>query len=191
MVWLFSLLVSKTKSKLLFGLSIAITTIPLLATKYIGFVVENINSISGFGIEIPQILMPLGILFFTFEAISLLCDIRMRKIEGKVSIFDTFLYLTFFATVTSGPIIRYQNFKDGLKSKIEFENYGLAIEKIIIGLCKKVLIADKIALLADYYFDGVAAGSTYSCLGLWIGSIAYTLQLYYDFSGYSDMAIGI
>ena len=111
-VWLLSLLISKTKSKLLFGLSIAITTVPLLVTKYVGFVVENINNISGFGIEIPQILMPLGISFFTFEAISLLCDIRMRKIEGKVSIFDTFLYLTFFATVTSGPIIRYQNFKD-------------------------------------------------------------------------------
>jgi D-alanyl-lipoteichoic acid acyltransferase DltB (MBOAT superfamily) len=101
------------------------------------------------------------------------------------------LYLLFFPTVTSGPIFRFRNFKDGLNGKINVSNYGNAIDRIIIGLSKKVLVADKIAVLADYYFDGVAAGVSYSSLGLWIGSIAYTLQLYFDFSGYSDMAIGI
>lgn len=74
---------------------------------------------------------------------------------------------------------------------MNLENFGYAIERIAIGLCKKKLIADKIVILSDYYFDGVASGNTYSCLGLWMGSIAYTLQLYFDFSGYSDMAIGI
>ncbi len=190
-LWLFSVIISKNKNRILFGALIFITVIPLLAAKYTGFAINNINNITGYGLDVPDFIMPIGISFFTFEAISLLCDIHSKKIGEKISLLDVYLYLTFFPTVTSGPIIRFQDFRDGLHNHINASNYGHAIERIVIGLCKKVLIADKIALLADYYFDGVASGNIYSCMGLWIGSIAYTLQLYYDFSGYSDMAIGI
>ena len=102
-----------------------------------------------------------------------------------------FLYLTFFPTVSSGPIIRYADFKSGLIKKIDVSFLNKGINRFAIGLAKKVLIADKIVIVADYYFSGVANGNYYSTIGLWIGSIAYTIQLYYDFSGYSDMAIGI
>ncbi len=190
-LWLFTVIVNRSKNKFLFAVMIGITLIPLFATKYTGFVVGNINSFVGCKLNIPDISVPIGISFFTFEAISLLCDLYAGKIQAKISCLDVYLYLSFFPTVTSGPIIRFQDFKNGLCNRIHNIDYGYAVERIIIGLCKKVLVADKIAVLADYYFDGAALGNVYSCLGLWIGSITYTLQLYFDFSGYSDMAIGI
>ncbi len=137
-----------------------------------------------------NLFVPLGISFFTFQAMSLIVDMYRKKITGKVSLPEVFLYLSFFPTVTSGPIIRFEEFKNGLSNKKAYD-FGKSFERIATGLCKKVLIADKLGLLADYYFNGTAIGNHYSVIGLWIGSIAYTLQLYFDFSGYSDMAIGI
>lgn len=190
-LWLFAAIVNRNKNKFLFAVMIGMTLIPLLAAKYTGFVIENINSFVGCELNTPDILMPVGISFFTFEAISLLCDMYAGKIQEKVSCLEVYLYLSFFPTVTSGPIVRFLDFRNGLCNHVQNIDYGQAVERIAIGLCKKVLIADKIAALADYYFGGVASGNTYSCLGLWIGSITYTLQLYFDFSGYSDMAIGM
>jgi D-alanyl-lipoteichoic acid acyltransferase DltB (MBOAT superfamily) len=192
-IWLLSIIVTKLKdnASFLFGIIICIALLPLLVVKYTGFAIENINNIFGSGVNIPTLVVPVGISFYTFEAVSLLCDIRNQKINEKVSLLDVYLYLMFFPTVTSGPIFRFQNFREGLTGELNLSYYGNAIDRIIIGLSKKVLVADKIGAVADYYFNGVAAGSNYSCMGLWIGSIAYTLQLYFDFSGYSDMAIGI
>ncbi|MDD5793045.1 MAG: hypothetical protein PUD22_10715, partial [Erysipelotrichaceae bacterium] len=130
----------------------------------------------------------LGISFFTFEAVSLVADAYNLKYQ-ELNYWDVLLYLTFFVTITSGPIIRFPNFRKSLDNCSIDLNAG--IERFAIGLCKKLLLADKLAILADYYFDGVAIGLELSSLGLIIGSIAYSLQLYYDFSGYSDMAIGI
>ena len=130
----------------------------------------------------------LGISFFTFEAVSLVADAYNLKYR-ELDYGDVLLYLTFFVTITSGPIIRFPSFRKSLDSCSVDLNAG--IERFAIGLCKKLLLADKLAILADYYFDGVAIGLELSSLGLIIGSIAYSLQLYYDFSGYSDMAIGI
>lgn len=200
-VWLVCLAVYKSKAntknieistvKMISGGGIALVCIPLLIVKYLSFFISGINKFIGFQLDPPDILVPLGISFFTFEAVSLICDICSGKIQKFVPIWDVFLYLSFFPTVTSGPILRYSDFQNGLTDKIDISLYGEAFERIAVGLCKKVLIADKIAPLADYYFNGVAAGNTYSTLGLWIGSFAYSLQIYFDFSGYSDMAIGI
>lgn len=189
-IYVFGNIILNYRNKYIFGISVSVALIPLLTVKYTGFVIENI-SLANCGIQIPDMIVPMGISFYTFEAISLLCDIHSGKIEEKVSLRDVYLYLTFFPTVTSGPIVRFKDFRNGLGNYINISKYDYAIERIAVGLCKKVLIADKIVVLADYYFDGTAAGNIYSCLGLWIGSIAYTLQLYFDFSGYSDMAVGI
>lgn len=188
---IFSMIVNQTKNKFLFGIIILITLTPLILVKYLGFIISNINSLFHLDVCSPDIIMPIGISFFTFEAVSLLYDVYAEKIDEKVSFIGVYAYLSFFPTVTSGPIIRYQEFSRGFTGSIECINYNDQIERIVIGLCKKVLIADKIAVLADYYFNGVKAGNCYSSAGLWIGSIAYTMQLYFDFSGYSDMAIGI
>ena len=191
LIWLFSLILYKYRIKFLFALFVIISAFPLIFIKYTEFVITNINSIFGFNITSRSLVVPIGISFFTFEAISLIADIYKKETDKKLNAINVFLYLTFFPTVTSGPIIRYNEFEEGLLADSGSVNYTDSIERIIIGLCKKVLIADKIAALADYYFDGVAAGNSFSVLGLWIGSMAYTLQLYFDFSGYSDMAIGI
>ena len=189
-VWIITRLVYRVKNKLLLALSIMITVLPLALVKYTSFVISNINSLCGSNIEFRGFLMPIGISFFTFEAISLIVDTHKGEVEDKVSLLRVYLYLSFFPTVTSGPIVRYNTFQDGLANAVERVEWKAA-ERIVIGLGKKVLIADKLSVLADYYFNGVAAGNDYSCVGLWIGSVAYTLQLYFDFSGYSDMAIGI
>lgn len=132
-----------------------------------------------------------GISFYTFEAISLLADTYRDEERKGRSIIEVFMYLLFFATVTQGPILRIKCFEEGIKSTTDIEPFNAGVRRFAIGLGKKTLIADKIAPLADYYFNGMAMGNSRSILGLWIGSFAYTLQIYYDFSGYSDMAIGI
>ena len=181
----------KLHKKWLFVFSLIIAAFPLICIKYITFAIDNINSIFGSNIISPSIIVPVGISFFSFEAISLLADTHKGKIRGANLIY-IYIYLSFFPTITSGPIIRFDEFEQGVNNPTACKiNYFDAVERIIIGLSKKVLIADKIAALANYYFDGVAVGNNYSTIGFWMGSIAYTLQLYFDFSGYSDMAIGI
>jgi len=101
------------------------------------------------------------------------------------------MYMLFFATVSQGPIVRIACFEEGLSRNPSIDDFNIGVKRFAIGLVKKTLIADKIAPLADYYFKGVANGNSYSIIGLWMGSIAYTLQIFFDFSGYSDMAIGI
>ncbi len=188
---LLATIVYKIRNRLILTFSVLLSVVPLVVTKYTAFIINIINSVTGFNATAPSIVIPIGISFVTFEAISLLVDIFRGTVSRNPSLFNTYLYLSFFPTVTSGPIIRYDDFNNGLYNHHFSCDYMASIERIEIGLCKKVLIADKIAILADYYFDGVALGNNFSCVGLWIGSIAYSLQLYFDFSGYSDMAIGI
>ncbi|MBR4981434.1 MAG: MBOAT family protein [Lachnospiraceae bacterium] len=190
-VGLFCKVIAKSGEKSLFALFLVLTILPLLFVKYSGFVIGNLNSLLGRQPVYHKMIIPLGISFFTFQAVSLLSDVYSGKITGKVSFLEVYTYLTFFPTVTSGPIMRFGNFKKGLMGGNCPVPYSASMEKIVLGLGKKVLIADKLAILANYYFDGITAGKSFSCAGLWIGSVAYTLQLYFDFSGYSDMAIGI
>ncbi|SFO26506.1 alginate O-acetyltransferase complex protein AlgI [Pseudobutyrivibrio sp. UC1225] len=190
-IWCFSLLITKIKQNWIFSISLILAVTPLLFIKYTRFVIESLNSFIGSNFTTSKIIVPMGISFVTFEAVSLLVDLKQNKLEKRPSLIDTYLYLTFFPTVTSGPIIRFNEFEQGLNCSSYSFDIAEAVERIAIGLSKKILIADKISVLADYYFDGVASGRNYSVAGLWIGSIAYTLQLYFDFSGYSDMAIGM
>jgi D-alanyl-lipoteichoic acid acyltransferase DltB (MBOAT superfamily) len=184
-------LTCKYRNKVVLAGSVLLTVAPLLFFKYTRFVIETINSLTGFHLTTASLFIPTGISFVTFEALSLLIDLYKGSGDKAPSPFHTWLYLCFFPTVTSGPIIQYSEFEKGLLNPGVTEDYTTAIERIAIGLAKKTLVADKLSLLVNYYFDGVAVGSSYSCPGLWISSIAYTLQLYFDFSGYSDMAVGI
>lgn len=216
-IWLLTLLLTRKRSKVCFVLSVLVAILPLLFFKYTAFLIQNIQPLVKTPIKAPSLMMPLGVSFFTFQAVSLLSDFYHgrtsgqtdRRIPGQpanqtgisgqsecrtgrpISWLTVYLYLGFFATVTSGPIVRFQTFEDGIHNAVEKADYPQAVERIVLGFGKKMLVADKIGLLADYYFDGLANGMTYSTPGLWIGSLAYTLQLYFDFSGYSDIAIGI
>ena len=191
MVCFLAWIVCKTGKRSALAISICLSVAPLVVIKYTVFMIETVNAVTGINAVVPSIIVPTGISFISFEAVSLLVDLFKGTIDKNPSLTDTFLYLGFFPTVSSGPITRYQEFSEGLHNNSSPCDYTLAVERIAVGLCKKVLIADKIAVLADYYFDGAALGHSYSCLGLWLGSVAYSLQLYFDFSGYSDMAVGI
>ena len=191
LIWLLSMITRKRRNqKNFFPLSIILAVSPLLYVKYVSFFVHNLNALLNLNLKAPTVFIPIGISFFTFEAVSLLVDLRTGSIPANPTFPDIFLYLTFLPVVSSGPITRYSVFEQGLRHPCE-EGIIPATERIVLGLCKKVLVADKIAPLANYYFNGVAADSSFSMMGLWIGSAAFSLQLYYDFSGYTDMAIGI
>lgn len=184
-------LISKTGKRYIFALSVLLTITPLLFCKYTLFAIRTINSVTGFHLAAPSLIVPTGISFLTFEAVSLLSDLYRGLLKEVPSPLNTWLYLCFFPTVTSGPIIRYKEFEEGLRNPFIPADYTAAIERISIGLCKKTLIANKLSLLVNYYYDGVAGGNSFSCPGLWIASVTFSLQLYFDFSGYSDMAVGI
>ncbi|MCR5715458.1 MAG: MBOAT family protein, partial [Lachnospiraceae bacterium] len=172
------------------ALTITLLCLPLLFFKYTAFLIGNVNALFRISLSVPDLMLPLGISFYTFQAISLVVDVYRGEV-CEVRFREVLLYLTFFPTVTSGPILRFTPFREGLASPVRYRDWNGALFRFVLGLSKKVLIADRLALLADYYFDGIAAGGSYSAAGLWLGSIAYSLQLYFDFSGYSDMAIGI
>lgn len=177
LTWLFCRLCVKYHRKSLLLTCCMILLIPLILFKYTDI--------------ISELFIVVGISFFTFEAISCLCDIYWGKTGSAPSLTEILTYLSFFPTVTSGPIVKIKNFKEGMKNTLCLEDFQQGSILFVRGLCKKILLADKLTPLVNYYFDGVAAGNMFSLPGLWIGSFAYTLQLYFDFSGYSDIAIGI
>ncbi len=174
LTWIIQLIVIKWPKKAVTVIGCVVIAIPLILSKYVeGFIV------------------PMGISFYTFEAISLITDTYRDENRKGRSVFEILMYMFFFTTVSQGPIVRISCFEEGIKRNPSMDDYNEGIKRFAIGLGKKVLLADKIAPLADYYFKGIANGNSYSMFGLWMGAIAYTLQIYFDFSGYSDMAIGI
>lgn len=177
LTWLFCRMCARYHNRVLLLIGCVVLLVPLFLFKYTDIV-------SG-------LFMSAGISFFTFEAVSCLCDVYRGEVEDIPSLAEILTYLSFFPTVVSGPVVRIKQFREGMGKKLSLPDFQEGAALFVTGLGKKVLLADKLAPLANYYFDGVAAGSQFSLPGLWFGSFAYTLQLYFDFSGYSDMAIGI
>ena len=166
----------------------------LVFFKYFGFLlgIAGLNkTIEGYlSIEINSIHLPIGISFFTFQAISYLIDVYKGKVSPQKSLIDFGLYLSLFPQLIAGPIVRYTDVVVDIKKRVfSFHNLTDGFSRFIIGLSKKVLLANPAGELADQIFT-----SNYLDLSsqtAWIGVIAYTIQIFYDFSGYSDMAIGI
>lgn len=163
--------------------------------KYLDFTIGNINAlVSLFGAEpLPKtgILLPIGISFFTFQALSYVFDVYYRKGTVQKNPLNTMLYIALFPQLIAGPIVRYETVADEIKNRKEtLSDFTSGVKRFVIGLGKKVILSNTIAILADYCFNM----SDYSDLSValaWFGIIAYTLQIYFDFSGYSDMAIGL
>lgn len=191
LTWFLSRLCQVYHNRLTLLLGCGVLAFPLAFMKYSSFFAETVNRVLNSGFSVGSMIVPLGISFFTFEAISFLCDIYTGKVVGQVKLIDLYLYLSFFPTITSGPILRFLDFKNDLDAPMSYQKVPIYTERILMGLGKKILIADKVGFIADYYFNGVSSGINFSGLGLWIGAIAYALQLYFDFSGYSDIAIGV
>ena len=158
--------------------------------KYVGFLVEVINNLTGRNIELPDVALPIGISFYTFQILSYIIDVYRGESSPQKNIINLALYISFFPQLIAGPIVKYKNINEQLiNRKCTIEKTGEGIRRFIIGLGKKIIIANTVAKCADAIF----ALDLINVTGIlaWMGAICYTLQIYYDFSGYSDMAIGL
>ena len=161
----------------------------LFIFKYLGFIVREAGIFLYQDLSWFQIPLPIGISFFTFQFLSYLFDVYYRKSHAQRNVLNLGLYISFFPQLIAGPIVRYDVIENQIQHRKE-HLYGFSegMIRFIYGLAKKVLIANYIAQIADNIFD---AGVPLSVGTAWLGAIAYTLQIYFDFSGYSDMAIGL
>jgi len=159
--------------------------------KYANFFVDNANALLGSELHLAKIVLPLGISFFTFQKIAFLVDAYRGKID-RLGLLDFSLFVSFFPQLIAGPIVHHSEVLPQFRRRGALPSGYLAmgLTILVIGLCKKVLVADTLALYAAPTFDAAAAGATPGFVAAWSGALAYTVQLYFDFSGYSDMAIG-
>lgn len=158
--------------------------------KYFDFIIHNLNLVGGFNIQQKNIVLPIGISFFTFHGLSYIIDVYRNKLLVQKNLPNLLLYLTFFPQLVAGPIVRYHDISGQLlKREASIDKTVEGIKRFIIGLSKKVLLANSLGVLATQIFS-----TDTNLIGtgvVWLAIIAYTFQIYYDFSGYSDMAIGL
>lgn len=176
--------------KLTMTLAVVINLGLLVIFKYSGFLVETFNSVTGAGIPVPQVRMPIGISFFTFQALSYVIDVYRGDVSVQKNFGKVLLYISFFPQLIAGPIVKYHDVEAEINNRKQTpEEIGKGIRRFIAGLSKKVLIANTMGLVADNLFGAAATGITGP--GAWLGAVSYMLQIYFDFSGYSDMALGL
>ena len=171
--------------------SVAGNLLVLAYFKYANFFVANIDTLTGANFALATILLPLGISFSTFQKISLLVDTYQGKVK-TLNFLDYVLFVSFFPQLIAGPIVHHSEIMPQFQKRRRIAAETIALGAIIfsIGLFKKVLLADSLALYATPEFNAASAGAVLSAAAAWTGALAFTLQLYFDFSGYSDMAIG-
>ena len=193
--YFFGILIDRHKSikKVKFGFFITAIIVNLLLLgyfKYFNFLINNVNNLFHLSISNRNIILPIGISFYTFQIMSYLIDLYRDKIKVQNNILNLALYISFFPQLIAGPIVKYKDIEDQINNrKVTLNDFVLGTRRFIFGLSKKVLLANSLALIADTIFNSNISDVT--TLTAWIGSISYTLQIYFDFSGYSDMAIGL
>ena len=158
--------------------------------KYADFIITNINNLTRFSIPLLNIPLPIGVSFNTFQSLSYVIDVYRGTVKCEKSFYNYLTYTTLFPQIIAGPIVRYETVDEELETKnISLDNFSAGMKRFIIGLGKKVLIANSVGAL----WNTIEIGnySELSMLFAWIGIISFALQIYFDFSGYSDMAIGL
>ncbi len=175
-------------------MAISVNLIFLIYFKYANFFVDNLNHLTGSTWALANVVLPLGISFFTFTQIAYLVDTA----QGKVKEFNFVryaLFVTYFPHLIAGPVLHHAEmmpqFAKRAVCRINWDNVAVGLSIFVLGLAKKVLIADSVADFSTPIFEAVKAGGTPMLFEAWIGALAYTLQLYFDFSAYSDMAVGL
>ena len=177
----------RTKS-LICGLAVAANLAMLGVFKYSPWLVTMFNDVSGMNLTVPGFTIPVGISFYTFQILSYVVDVRKGAVKVQRNIFCLLLYITFFPQLIAGPIVRYQDIQSQIESRtVTAERTAHGIRRFISGLGKKIIISNTAAVIADAAF----AGEEISAFFAWAGAVCYCIQLYFDFSGYSDMAIGL
>ncbi|MGL4362400.1 MAG: MBOAT family O-acyltransferase [Cellulosilyticaceae bacterium] len=193
--WIFGLLVDKHRehsfyAKMILSSMVVFNLGIMFIFKYLIFTVGVVDRLVGIEINIPTIILPIGISFFTFQAISYVVDVYREKGNVQKNPLSVGLYISFFPQLIAGPIVRYETVADQINNREEnIEDISQGICRFILGLSKKVLLSNTLAIVADKAFE--LNGSSLTISFAWLGAVAYMLQIFFDFSGYSDMAIGL
>ena len=191
--WLMGLLADKFRAqksaKAIIALDVAGNLGLLFVFKYLMFALTNVNTLFGTSIPVPTITLPIGISFFTFQAMSYVLDVYRGDGQVQKNPLYVGLYISLFPQLIAGPIVRYQTVADEIRNRREtWADFSDGVSRFLVGFLKKVLLANTMGVIADGVFD---SKTPVSAAASWLGLVAYTLQIYYDFSGYSDMGIGL
>ena len=188
--YVFGRVLASNKSKILLTASVAANVLLLVVYKYAGFLAELVNALPFVNIPVPHIVMPIGISFFTFQAISYIIDTYRSESDDRPGFFDVLLYISLFPQLIAGPIVRYNSIKNEIRKRtVTVDKLSSGLRRFSVGLAKKMLIANTVGGAADRIF-AMDTASIDTPLA-WLGAVCYTLQIYFDFSGYSDMAVGL
>lgn len=191
--YLFGLLLGKYRLKIFVAISVIFNLLPLFYFKFGNFFIETINWTTPFNIGlIHNLIMPIGISFFTFQGISYILDVYRRSVDAEYSWVNMALYISLFPQLIAGPIVKFHDINEPLRDihrTISKEHFCTGLKRFVYGLSKKVLIANYMAQICDNIY--ALPTNSVSMSVAWLAAICYSLQIYYDFSGYSDMAIGI
>lgn len=191
--WIISLQMEKEKAhkKVWLICSVVVNIGIIFYFKYLTFVLKNINYLVGGKWSIPEIALPIGISFFTFQILSYIFDVYYGKVGAQKKLYKFALYVAMFPQLIAGPIVRYSQIAEEIDSRQENRmDFNDGIIRFCWGLGKKVIFSNYMGMIADNMFY-LSKQSEISVVAAWIGAFAYTAQIYYDFSGYSDMAIGL
>ena len=178
-------------TKLYLTIFISINILTLGYFKYSNFFIDTINDLNFFkSLDFEKVLLPIGISFFIFQGMSYLIDIYYKNVNAQKKLISLALYISMFPQLIAGPIVRYVDVSKQIDSKREFnaKKFTEGIIRFIKGLFKKIIIANQLGFVADIVFNNSLEVGSFA---LWIGVICYSFQIYFDFSGYSDMAIGL
>lgn len=179
-----------TKKRAVFWVTAILLIGNLFVFKYFNFAVNTVTALTELTLSVPEIVLPIGISFYTFQILSYVIDLYWERVAVQKNYFLLLLYVSLFPQLIAGPIVRYQTVEDEIKNRSEnLTDIAEGMRRFIIGLSKKVILANTLGTLAETVYAGsvnIFGGAMY-----WLAALAYTMQIYFDFSGYSDMAIGL
>lgn len=180
----------KPLKKWMLVLAVALNLGLLIYYKYTNFLVDSINAATGMNIFVERIALPIGISFFTFQGLSYVIDLYWGNVEVQKNPFKVALYVSLFPQLIAGPIVRYRDVAEQIDKRTEsVDKFAEGIFRFVTGLAKKIILANGAGVIADEIFN--APYHEHAVLTAWLGILCYTLQIYFDFGGYSDMAIGL
>ena len=176
------------RSKVILAVSVSFSLLLLGYCKYTDFFITNFNTLTGMSVPLLNIALPIGISFYTFQILSYTVDVYRKNVPVQKNLIDFAAYAAMFPQLIAGPIVRYADIAPQLKKRTHsIDEISLGIRRFVLGLTKKILLANTLAQLVSIY----KASNDKSLVFAWVYAIAYTLHVYFDFSGYSDMAIGL
>ncbi len=182
---------SKNNKRIIMILAVIFNVSLLFVFKYLNFFITNINSLFNTNLGLLNITLPIGISFYTFQILSYVIDVYKKEVSVQKNIISLGTYIALFPQLIAGPIVRYSTIEDELNNrKVTYDKFLSGVKRFIIGLSKKVIIANNMAMIADTIFNSPSV-SEYNFLLILLATLSYTFQIYFDFSGYSDMAIGL